>query len=556
MSKQKKNTNGSNRRQFFSKIAVAGATAATVGGAELLAPQPLQAAIANINDETVRKNAAADMRTRLARYYADLPLAPHLTNGDEERYPTKINTFSKTLRHNDLGEVNAASYSSFRKATDSGDTKDYDAILMGGPVRLKTPQASHSFTCVGADAAQFSIPPAPRFDSAWQAGEMIELYWMSLLRDVPFAEYATNPMVARACAELSRVADFRGPKVGGRVTPATLFRGFTAGDVQGPMVSQFLLKQVNQRPIVFDQKSRVFKKGVDYATTTADWLALQSGITKGVAPQYEEGTSYIKSLRDLANYVWQDVSYLPYLNALMILLDMGTAVHNWQMFYLHNQTQEGYINFGPPDATFWIGQAAKNPYLAAWYQKYQVHRRARPEVAAGRLHNHLNQRVVYPIHNDLLTSEAVQLSAQKFGTYYLPQAFPEGSPPHSSYPSGHATGGGYFATILKQLVQDTMPFPDPVDVSADGQRLVTYTGPALTIGGELNKLASNIATGRNAAGIHFRTDMEEGMKLGEQVAMHALRDIASTYTEDFGGFPFTRLNGQRAILCATCAAPA
>jgi hypothetical protein len=290
--------------------------------------------------------------------------------------------------------------------------------------------------------------------------------------------------------------------------------------------------------------------------TYADWLSLQTGITKGNHPVYEDNTSYIKSLRDLSTYVWQDLSYVPYLNALLILVEMGVSINNWQMFYLNNLTQEGYINFGPPDASFWLGQACKPAFQAAWYQKYQVHRRARPEVVAGRLHNHLQQRSVYPLHSDLLTSEAVALVKQATGTYLLPLAFPEGSPPHSAYPSGHATNGGNMVTMLKQFVQGDLPYPNPVTASADGQKLVPYTGPTLTLNGELNKLVSNIATARNSAGIHFRTDMEEGMKLGEQVAMHMLRDIASSYTEDFGGFPFTRFNGQRAILCASCSSPA
>ncbi len=38
-------------------------------------------------------------------------------------------------------------------------------------------------------------------------------------------------------------SDFRGPKTNGKVTPATLFRGITAGDLVGPYLSQFLLKQ-------------------------------------------------------------------------------------------------------------------------------------------------------------------------------------------------------------------------------------------------------------------------------------------------------------------------
>jgi len=40
----------------------------------------------------------------------------------------------------------------------------------------------------------------------------------------------------------------------------------------------------------------------------------------------------------------------------------------------------------------------------------------------------------------------------------------------------------------------------------DPTKLIPYVGPPLTVGGELNKLATNIGQGRNWAGIHFRSD--------------------------------------------------
>jgi hypothetical protein len=43
--------------------------------------------------------------------------------------------------------------------------------------------------------------------------------------------------------------------------------------------------------------------------------------------------------------------------------------------------------------------------------------------------------------------------------------------------------------------------------------LVPYAGPALTVGNELNKLASNIALGRDAAGVHYRSDGVQGIRL-------------------------------------------
>jgi hypothetical protein len=60
--------------------------------------------------------------------------------------------------------------------------------------------------------------------------------------------------------------------------------------------------------------------------------------------------------------------------------------------------------------------------------------------------------------------------------------------------------------------------PDPLDPT----RLVPYSGPPLTVGGELNKLAVNFGFGRNWAGIHWRSDAAASMALGEEVAIGLL----------------------------------
>ena len=60
--------------------------------------------------------------------------------------------------------------------------------------------------------------------------------------------------------------------------------------------------------------------------------------------------------------------------------------------------------------------------------------------------------------------------------------------------------------------------PNPVVPSADGLSLLPYKGAdadRLTVGGELNKLDSNIAIGRNFAGVHWRSDYSESLRLGE-----------------------------------------
>jgi hypothetical protein len=54
-----------------------------------------------------------------------------------------------------------------------------------------------------------------------------------------------------------------------------------------------------------------------------------------------------------------------------------------------------------------------------------------------------------PLQGDILNSTAVASAFSKNGTYFLAQAFPEGSPQHPSDPQGHATMTGACATILK-----------------------------------------------------------------------------------------------------------
>jgi hypothetical protein len=75
-----------------------------------------------------------------------------------------------------------------------------------------------------------------------------------------------------------------------------------------------------------------------------------------------------------------------------------------------------------------------------------------------------------------------------------------------------------------------------------GTRLRPWHGGRLTVGGELNKLASNIATGRNLAGVHWRSDAAESLRVGEAVAIALLRDHKVTFNEG-GSYRFTRFDG-------------
>jgi len=107
---------------------------------------------------------------------------------------------------------------------------------------------------------------------------------------------------------------------------------------------------------------------------------------------------------------------------------------------------------------------------------------------------------------------------------------------------------GTCVTILKALFDTQLLVTDfftPQEPNDAGTALMAYGGGdvgLMTIEGELNKLASNVATGRNIAGVHWRTDGEESIRLGERVAIQILRDQKLTYNEDVS-YTFNRFDG-------------
>jgi len=149
------------------------------------------------------------------------------------------------------------------------------------------------------------------------------------------------------------------------------------------------------------------------------------------------------------------------------------------------------------------------------------------------------------VHNDVLNSDAVMQAFSRHGTYLLPMAFPEGSPAHPAYGAGHATVAGACVTLLKAFFDENWVLPNPVVAAPDGLSLEPYAGPALTVGGELNKLASNVAIGRNIAGVHWRSDATESLKLGEDIAIRFLREEKMLLREKFLGWTFTKFDGTR-----------
>jgi hypothetical protein len=87
-----------------------------------------------------------------------------------------------------------------------------------------------------------------------------------------------------------------------------------------------------------------------------------------------------------------------------------------------------------------------------------------------------------------------------------------------------------------------------MESSADGLSLVPYKGPdvwQISVTNELHKLAGNMGMGRNFAGVHWRSDYDQALLLGESVAISLLRDQRATFNEPFSGFTFTKFDGTK-----------
>src|ERR1019366_8942000 len=222
--------------------------------------------------------------------------------------------------------------------------------------------------------------------------------------------------------------------------------------------------------------------------------------------------------------------------------------------YNGSKSENGFGTFGGPEFAGALTAVATKALNAVWYQKWFVHLRPRPEAAGGLVHlvksGQGSKTDVQP-SKVVLNSVALQQTFNKYGSWLLPQAFPEGSPMHPAYPTGHGTVGGACITLLKFFFDGNYVLPNPMAPTSDRMALAPYTGSAagqLTVNGELNKLGHNITFGHGVhAGIHWRSDSDSSLLLGEAVALSYLRDRAKTYNEPFT-IRLTKFDGTTATV--------
>ncbi len=575
-------TADSSRRSFLGKMGGATAVALAVG----IPLEPLfegkhgQAEASVIGyDSYGRANDSYNYRKNTA-LNEKINVGVQPDNGDAARYSDFSGSWSKCLKHDALGIVNRASWLSLTHALKTGRFSDFENIQVGNPGgpgftgTLNGPMGALAFDLEGLDAFATVIPPAPSVSSAQTAAEEVEHYWAALMRDVHFEDYANSPIAAQACADLNNLSYVRSNSsiFPYPVTPQNLFRGQIVrgdGSVKGPYVSQFLMQPTFMGAQPMNQQMvrylSVSEGGADYLTDPTEYLRVESGFPPSFSLQVDPIFRHLRMGRDLNAYTHVDALHQAYWVACLILAEIGCPVNPGNP-YNNSLTQHGFGTFGtqaggPVDAKGTVPEMATRALKAAWFHKWVVNLRQRPEEIGALLHARLTNQHPMPqaalaLHSDLLHSAVLPIIKSTYGTYLLPQAFPEGAPAHPCYPTGHGTVGGACITAIKFFFDCNQPIrpmlqaigSDVMVPSDDGLTLVPYTGDdrdSLTINGELSKLAWNITAGHGIhAGIHFRSSSFYSMLLGEQVAIAALKDRANSYAEPFT-ISITKFDGKK-----------
>ncbi|MEM9973468.1 MAG: hypothetical protein AAF771_04760, partial [Pseudomonadota bacterium] len=524
----------------------------------------------------------------------------------------------------------------------------------------ESPRAGHAFELQGPDAGALGMAPAPRVGSPELAVEMAEVYGLALLRDVPFTtlcngggtqlcgdemsteaertadqvvdllngmEYFTNSAAAGDAFSRNR-RDAR--LIGGPITPETAFRGSTPGATAGPYISQFMLIGATSLAggntagglsnfpdtdaewdfrdgfipygtLPIDQRTLSAKNCLDYMTDWPSWRDVQNGANFMRLDVYEENRRFITTPRDLATYVHFDALYEAYLNAALILLAMEIPVSKGFPEPSFTRQRTPFATFGGPHILSLVCEIATRCLKAVRRQKFNYHRRARPEALGGRLtlacagmadklgcSGPAFEALLGQIPADLRAAVAdhnAKQNAQDMrdmrrldcpGTggalpgaigeecnLLLPMAFPEGSPMHPAYGAGHATVAGGCVTVLKAFFEmfegcdsteeRKLVFEDGTTERAiryvpndQGDRLIqdSKSQDPLTVQGELDKLAANISIGRNMAGVHYYSDYYDSLRMGERAAVGLLMEQCPSYVEPIE-MSFTSFDGDR-----------
>ena len=331
----------SDRRAFLGKLgkgAVAAAAVGAVGVEPFIGGKSSEAAAAIVPyNSAIRANAAYQYRIDMANSN-HIFVRPQADNGDAARYTDYSGNFSKVLLHDGLGVPNHAAMVSLITAMQTGSQIDFANILIGTPgggpnSRLNGPQVSLAYDLQGMDSHATTIPPAPTLRSTQTAAEQVEHYWAALLRDIPFADYASNSLVGQAVADMNSLSYLQGTsnyEFPFPVTRQNLFRGQIRpgdGNVLGPHISQFMVQPCYYGAQFLTQQYRTCLPngagGSDYMTSVSEYQLVQNGGDSGRQLVHDTTPRYMRAGRDLNCFTNVDVLYQAYFTAFLVLTGIG-----------------------------------------------------------------------------------------------------------------------------------------------------------------------------------------------------------------------------------------
>ena len=471
--------------------------------------------------------------------------------------------FGKCLDHDsDTGFISKHDGDLLIKALICKDKKSIDDIPLSDKCNRKliNPIASMSKNTLGLNPNKLIASPFYNVDSGEGVFEMMEVYAKSLVRDKSFYNIQYNTDIDDIIESLNKYKCYiTAPKdENNPITSKTLFRGNWKDELVGPYISQFLYYPFKYGNIDVEQKYLVEYNPVGI------WYECQTGETIPVIKSDEsESKSYVFSPQVLGSLVHNDPLYQLYYNAALIALQNGIRPSAY-----NNDNIDCWTSSGAPDVLASVAHVALGALRCAWYNKWYVGMKIRPEVFAHRIN------LAYTRHDCFIKSvpglEKIKCLTQ-YGkqildkvkdqnksenkdnneSYLLKCMYTEGSPTHPSWPAGHAVVAGACVTVMKAMFKTHDEClcklkwcndDRKAKHSIDGEYLINYEDEdedednnKMTIVGEFNKLASNISLGRDFAGVHYRADGVSGNLLGEEYAISYLVDKIKEYYETSNG---------------------
>jgi hypothetical protein len=417
--------------------------------------------------------------------------------------------------------------------------------------KLEGAKSAESFNLIGLDPSVTLMDCIPKVTDESGVFEMAEVYAMSLQRTIPFIDYETS-IDSVIMGELNNFDNKN-------IHPGNIFRGHT---IEGPYVSQYLLLPYSIGSMKVEQKY-IVELDATNVITESGYLEMQNGLTGPPSNYNDSAQFYVYNGQVLGSIVHKDPLYNFYYGAALISLQNNIS----PQYTMYGNNSSSWTSGGPPDIFASVAAVAHGALKCAWFQKWVVAMRIRPEAFASRINSLMkDESLTSSVPGFLELEEHLKkcpnildkvrnANYSKTGeeNYFLNTIYPEGSPTHPSTVAGHAAVAGACVTVLKAMLKthsdsgQLLDWPSQhVIANNNGTQLVNIDANT-TIIDELNKLAYNVARGRDFAGVHYCVDGNQGIKIGETYAISYLRDKCLEYSEKFNntfnGWILTKFDG-------------